>query len=1050
MRTAALLVTLVSLFSCAIYAQDGTRLDHFNFTSFANNKPVITAELDSLTPNQFKSHPEYGIKPAHAPCKDCIELLQKRDETHRYFVKNGTKGKEFYQESSYNNENYYDENGALRSIDPRMKPADEKGVFKAIHQSMPVTINIPQRFTSILNAGIELQMNRGVTIYIQHKNGSVSSLGKPSWKHYTAGDDGVVVHNFYPGIDLEMHTQEGAIKTNYRINKPLKLRDGWLVVHDNVSLPKGFVYDYSYSDKKSRNDRDPSYGGDGDSYEGMLSINNEAGVRYFLISSPAAFDENKETNNAITLRYNTNADGSYDMYVPIDWMNSAQRSYPLVIDPFVTATSIYAIGNIKGSGYNAACFAGGCTYNLNVAVPPHCFITNVSYSFDYQALGTCNIIQGAFDLKYGACRSPVPAAKWHTCLISLPGICQSDSITCFKDVQACIQPPQCAGYNMPFILTFYRCVQPGAGCGPSCVIANTPWTMYVTGRTVEVTTADATVCHASCVNVAAHATWGVPPYTYTWNPGGIVDSIPCLKPNSSTNYTVTVTTCGGADSAQAVSHVTVTPNPNPGFTISSNPVCQNSPLTVTGLGAGAATNYSWLLPGSNLGSQNDAQVVNGVIYATAGNYDVILNYTNGTCSFPDTQQITVTPSVVPSVTIASNPNGAICTGTNVTFNATVTNGGGNPTYQWYINGNPVGGATTNPFSSTTLNNGDVITVHIISNAVCPVPDSAVSNAIKMVVTTNAVPSVTIVANPAVACPGTNVTFTATPNNQGTIPSYQWYVNGNPVGTNSLTFSSAGLNNGDNVTVHLLNSNVPCALPDSAVSNTITIVITPFIAPTVSIAANPIGAICPGTNVIFTATPTNGGASLGYQWYLNGNPVGTNNVTYASSTLVAGDSITVRLLNAIGSCISPDTAVSNTITIIIGPPIIPTVSIAANPAGAICPGTNVTFTSTITNGGASPGYQWYLNGNPVGANNATFSSSTLVAGDTIMLHLLNATDPCISPDSAVSNTITIFISPLVAPTVSIVAVPSTPICPGTNVTFTATITNGEQVPATNGI
>ncbi|WP_162347415.1 DUF6443 domain-containing protein [Pontibacter fetidus] len=53
---------------------------------------------------------------------------------------------------------------------------------------------------------------------------------------------------------------------------------------------------------------------------------------------------------------------------------------------------------------------------------------------------------------------------------------------------------------------------------------------------------------------------------------------------------------------------------------------------------------------------------------------------------------------------------------------------------------------------------------------------------------------------------------------------------------------------------------------------------------------------------------------------------------------------------------------------------PTVSIVSNAVGDIvCKNSSVTFTATATNAGASPSYQWKLNGNNVGENSATLTS-----------------------------------------------------------------------------
>ncbi len=60
---------------------------------------------------------------------------------------------------------------------------------------------------------------------------------------------------------------------------------------------------------------------------------------------------------------------------------------------------------------------------------------------------------------------------------------------------------------------------------------------------------------------------------------------------------------------------------------------------------------------------------------------------------------------------------------------------------------------------------------------------------------------------------------------------------------------------------------------------------------VSIAPSPSGTISSGTNVTFTASPTNGGSSPTYKWYKNNVVIGgATNVTYASTTLADNDEI----------------------------------------------------------------------------------------------------------------------------------------------------------------
>ena len=70
-------------------------------------------------------------------------------------------------------------------------------------------------------------------------------------------------------------------------------------------------------------------------------------------------------------------------------------------------------------------------------------------------------------------------------------------------------------------------------------------------------------------------------------------------------------------------------------------------------------------------------------------------------------------------------------------------------------------------------------------------------------------SVTITASSVNICQGTSVTFTAVPVNGGTTPAYQWKVDGANVGTDSPTYVTTSLTNGQVVTcVMTSNGRIP--------------------------------------------------------------------------------------------------------------------------------------------------------------------------------------------------------------------------------------------------
>ncbi|GEM_PF-1266894 len=78
-----------------------------------------------------------------------------------------------------------------------------------------------------------------------------------------------------------------------------------------------------------------------------------------------------------------------------------------------------------------------------------------------------------------------------------------------------------------------------------------------------------------------------------------------------------------------------------------------------------------------------------------------------------------------SIAITANPD-ALCAGTSVTYNATITGGGSNPQYQWFINGSAVSGATSATFTHITGLN-EQITCQLTSSSLC-VPERIIMSA----------------------------------------------------------------------------------------------------------------------------------------------------------------------------------------------------------------------------------------------------------------------------------------------------------------------------------
>ena len=217
---------------------------------------------------------------------------------------------------------------------------------------------------------------------------------------------------------------------------------------------------------------------------------------------------------------------------------------------------------------------------------------------------------------------------------------------------------------------------------------------------------------------------------------------------------------------------------------------------------------------------------------------------------------------------------------------------------------------------------------------CPTLATAYSNDIIIHVNPPVTPAVNISTPVINICSGALVSFTATATNAGSNIIYQWMLNGNPVGSNSNSFSGNNFSDKDNISCAITaDVTQSCMVSTNAGSNIIVMNVSASPAPSIQIDASP-SSICPGDSVLFTATPKNAGTDISYQWQLNGNDIHVDQSSVIARNLSDGDQVNCMLMTTDAACGNNTWVSSNmeTISVKTPPQIQFTDTVVLDPAG----------------------------------------------------------------------------------------------------------------------
>ncbi len=445
----------------------------------------------------------------------------------------------------------------------------------------------------------------------------------------------------------------------------------------------------------------------------------------------------------------------------------------------------------------------------------------------------------------------------------------------------------------------------------------------------------------------------------------------------------------GPAAANINANINPTVNPTVSLIQSPSPSCvgDTASFTASFSGGGTTPVFAWTVNGSP-----QAGFTGSTFFSTTlSNGDLVevsLTSSEVCSSGPVSANLaaSITSNVNPTVSIVQTPN-PVCSGDTVIFSTVSSGEGSSPTFQWSINTIVQVGETGPSLTSTTINDNDLIEVLLTSSASCAT-GTANSNLNASVVTTVS-PNVSLVQNPSSACSGSNIDIIASQSGGGLSPAFSWTVNGIAQAATGNVLSSSSFNNGDTVDV-LMTSSSSCAIPSTANSSLI-VSLTGNITPSVSLSQLP-SSFCNGDSVRFNATPTSGGLTPSYNWFVNGVLQGTNLDFIEGNTFINGDQVVVELISSeiCATATAFDTLSANSVASVVTQ--LDSIVYDTNP---VCSGTALGFKAYVSGQGISPLFTWEVNGIDQSVNSDSISLSTLANGDSIRFTVASSSS-CASP------------------------------------------------------
>ncbi len=343
------------------------------FSIFGYSQNQNESKPYAQIPPQFLSHPELG-KTNHSATINPVayELIHERTKYSRTFL-NTNKTKTTVQSSVPMH--YQTANGFWNTIDYKLAKQGGAVVYPT---QTPF-------FTGEANAGITLTVDQKQIYmvpqtdftFVSGANSTVKKVDFSPNNVVLQKDNELVYNTTIPGIDKNITLYNQAMKYSYQITEPNFLLPNfeYLLVEEVVDIPQGFTLQ---TDLQNGN------------YSSRIRLLNANGNEVMVFHQPVVSDSKSMVRTKRPLPYEATynlvqlTETRYKIQIRIDasWLLSAERVFPIAIDPVVTLANTNVINSCFFPTYQQA--------PLQVAIPAGQSVLSTNFSYDFVAVTGSN------------------------------------------------------------------------------------------------------------------------------------------------------------------------------------------------------------------------------------------------------------------------------------------------------------------------------------------------------------------------------------------------------------------------------------------------------------------------------------------------------------------------------------------------------------------------------------------------------------------------------------------------------------------------------------